>query len=241
LARAAAESRFTCDSLRLITLSAEPAFLDLVDEIERAFGVPAVVEYGSVECGFIAHECPDRVLRVREDMCLVETLPRDDGRYEIVVTVLNNPSFPLIRYAIEDVTDAPLHVPPAGFAVLQNVVGRSNDFLQGRTGKQVHPQGVKHVLEHCGSISRFRAHQDASGALALQVQFHGPISTAELGRMEQKLSELLDGYAASIEIVETMPTTLAGKHRWIISDLAPPMRIPSSKPRADRERELVTV
>src|SRR5262245_46799243 len=56
LAQEAEVVGFACDSLKLVVLTGEPAFPHLVDTIERTFGVPAVVEYGSIECGQIAHE-----------------------------------------------------------------------------------------------------------------------------------------------------------------------------------------
>jgi len=65
LAQSAAARGFRCPSLKLATLSGEPAYPHLVETIERGFGVPAVVEYGAVECGFIAGEGADRRLRVR--------------------------------------------------------------------------------------------------------------------------------------------------------------------------------
>jgi len=45
------------------------------------------------------------------------------------IDFLNNPSFPLIRYSIGDVTQAPLETPSAGFAILKSVDGRENDLL----------------------------------------------------------------------------------------------------------------
>src|SRR5262249_54439403 len=129
LALEAEAGGFRCDPLRLTVLSAQPAFPSLVEAVKRGLRAPVAVEHGASECGLIAAQGPDRAPRVREDLVLLETLPRDDGRYDIVVSVLNNPSFPLLRYAIGDVSDAPLAVPGRGFAGLHNVAGRDNDLL----------------------------------------------------------------------------------------------------------------
>jgi phenylacetate-CoA ligase len=128
LAQEAERTGFRCDSPRLFILTGEPALPVHVDTIERVFDVRTSVEYGAIETGVMASEWPDRTLRVREDVVLIETLPREDGRYEIVPTVLVNPSFPLLRYAIGDVTDAPLDLPRRGFAVLKNVSGRASEL-----------------------------------------------------------------------------------------------------------------
>src|SRR5262249_29122711 len=130
---------FRCDSLKLCCLSAEPAYPHIVATVERAFGGPAVAEYGATECPLIASEGPDRTFRIREDMVLVDTRPPPDRRHEVLMTVLANPSFPLLRYAIGDVTDAPLEYPERGFAVMKNVAGRENEIVVTGTGRFLHP------------------------------------------------------------------------------------------------------
>jgi phenylacetate-CoA ligase len=220
LAQQAARVGFRCDALKLAVLTGEPAHPHFLEAIRRAFAVPAVVEYGSVECGFLAGEGPDGALRVREDMALVETLPRADGRFDLVITVLGNPSFPLLRYAIEDVTADPLEVPETGFAVLKGVEGRNNDVVVSRSGRLVHSMGIKHILEYCPGVRRFRARQDERGGLSVLVEVaegSGPPDTATAAR---QLHELLEGYPVTVEAVVALPGTLAGKHRWVVSDLA---------------------
>ncbi len=220
LAEEAAAVGVEFDSLKLAILSGEPAFPHILKSVERAFGASAAIEYGAVECGFIANQFPDGTLRVREDMTLVETLPRDDGMFDIVVTVLNNPSFPLVRYAIEDLTDVPLHKPDAGFAVLHNINGRRNDLIVSRSGRFVHSQGIKHVFEHCPAVRRFQASQDLTGKLSVLVETKSANAQLDVHEAERQLRVLLEGYPVSVQTVELIPGTLAGKHRWIVSELA---------------------
>jgi phenylacetate-CoA ligase len=219
LAQHAAAADFGCPSLKLATLSGEPAFPHLLDGVRAGFGVPAVIEYGAVECGFIAGQWPDGTLRVREDLTLAETLPREDGLFDIVLTVLSNPSFPLIRYAIEDVTTEALLTPPVGFSILKNVWGRRNDMVVSRSGRLVHSLGIKHVFEHCPGVRRFSAHQDGSGELFVSVEAIGP-ARLDTSEAQGQLQQLLEGYPVTIEQVAVIPGTLAGKHRWVVSDLA---------------------
>lgn len=220
LAREAAETAFRCDTLKAAILAGEPALPDIVATIQQGLKVPAVVEYGAVECGFIAGQHPDGTLRVREDTTLVETLPRADGCFDIVVTVLNNPSFPLLRYRIDDLTQVPLERPSKGFAILNAVVGRSNDIVISRSGRCVHSMGVKHVFENLSGVRRFCAHQKIDGKLHVQLELTHPRATVDTVKAEQRLSKLLEGYPATVEIVECISCSPAGKHRWIISDLA---------------------
>jgi phenylacetate-CoA ligase len=100
LAREAIDTGFQCDSLRACILTAEPTYPHMVDTVGLAFSAPVINQYGATECELIAGEDRDGMLRVREDMVLLETLPRPDGGYDIACTELNNSSFPLIRRCV---------------------------------------------------------------------------------------------------------------------------------------------
>ncbi len=214
---------FHCDSLKLFTLTGEPAFPYVVEKIEQVFQVPATVEYGAVECGVMATEQPDRTLRVREDIVMLETLPREDGRFEIVVTVLNNPSFPLLRYALADVTDGPLVLPERGFAILKNVAGRNNDFVITCTGRYLHSSRFDALLKyHSKSIRGFRVRQRADGSLAVQLALDGSTEPFDVVGLESSLRDLVEGYPVKVEIVDAIPQTAAGKHRLVMSQLTAP-------------------
>jgi len=220
LAQEAESLEFECDSLRLFTLTGEPAFPFMVQAIERVFGVPAVSEYGSIECGAIASEWPDRTLRVREDMVLVETEPREDGRFDILVSVLNNPSYPLLRYAIADVTDAPLSRPDSGFAILKNVAGRNNDFILTRSGRWLHSARFDAFFKYQSKgVRRFRMRQRADGSISVALEIEDDAPAVDTKSIEQGLRDLVEGYAVRVETVNSIAQTAAGKHRLVVSDL----------------------
>jgi phenylacetate-coenzyme A ligase PaaK-like adenylate-forming protein len=177
------------------------------------------VEYGSVECGLIAAEWPDRTLRVREDVTLVETLPRRDGRCDIIVTVLNNPSFPLIRYTIGDITDAPLELPTRGFAILGHVAGRKDDFVLSGSGRYLDSTLFYGFFEHHKAIRGFQVHQHSDGAIAAAIEVHGGATALDIAALERHLEELVDGYPVKLKVVDAIPLTAAGKSRVVVSDL----------------------
>lgn len=219
LATEAAQLGFECESLKFVNVTAEPVLDYIVQSIESSFKVPAVAEYGSVECGYLAGEWPDRTLRIREDEVYLESLPRDDGRYDIIVTVLRNPSFPLLRYEIGDVTDEPIQYPNRGFAILHNVAGRNVDLIQTRSGSQLHGIVFEDVLEKYSAFRRWRVHQDLSGALSVLIENLREVEPQVLTKVERQLKELVEGYEVTVELVDELPPTPAGKHRAIISDL----------------------
>ncbi|MBT8202388.1 MAG: phenylacetate--CoA ligase family protein [Acidimicrobiia bacterium] len=217
LAEAAEAAGTSVPSLRLVTLSAEPAHPWIVEQVGRGFGAPVLIEYGSVECGNMAISDESGRLRVREDHVLLETVEREDGRFDVIVTVLYNPSFPLIRYRIEDVTEHALNRPTAGFAWLDAIGGRDNDFLWTATGGRVHPQAVKHVVEHL-PVRRFTARQSGSGLLTLMVEADRDLPPSDVDRTTHLLQEMLGGLPIRVETHATLPSSPAGKHRWVIAD-----------------------
>jgi phenylacetate-CoA ligase len=177
-----------------------------------------VSEYGSCDCGFLAGQWPDGTLRVSEDGVLLETLPRDDGRFDIVATVFGNPSFPLIRYVTDDVTDVPLRRPARGFAVLGSIAGRANDVVLSRSGRMVHPALLDEIVEH-RCARHFRLHQHADGSASVMVQSAHSAASMDTDLLKQEIEEVLEGYPVGIEVVDSIPPSRSGKHRWITSDL----------------------
>ncbi len=223
LANCATQIAAQLPKVKLVTLTAEPLHNYMVTKIESAFGVPAVAEYGAVECGVIATEFPDRTLRIREDMCFVETVPAIQNestcdKYEIIVTVLTNPSFPLIRYSIGDVTNAPISRPDVGFSILGHVDGRSNDMLMARNGEIIHPNAIKNVVEFVDAI-RFQGIQAANGDFVLKLERPTDLRPAERHRLTQHISNMLAGHAVEIIVTSQLETSAAGKHRWLVSEM----------------------
>jgi phenylacetate-CoA ligase len=237
LAREAEALRFRCDSLRLVVLSGEPAFPHVIEAVRRAFAAPVAVEYGTIECGFLAGEWPDRTLRVREEHALVETLPRGDGYFDLALTVLDNPSFPLLRYAVGDVTDAPIERPARGLAVLRNVTGRTTDFILSRTGRAVHHIRFDALFKYeMDNVRRFRVHQTTNGGVLVTLELR-PGTSLETGALERKVSELVEGYPVSVSVVASVPQTPAGKHRLVVSEMeAPGLAAPAPPPSGQSRR-----
>lgn len=218
-----------CETLRWICLSAEPVSPPMINTIERAFGAPVSIEYGSVECGFLASGNEPGRLTVREDQCLLETIPGEDGQWHVAVTVLNNPSFPLIRYLLGDTTGSPLEYPDRGFAVLPSFIGRDHDFVLSGTGDYVHPFRFDDLFESDPRVRAWQVHQFANGSVQVRVQSSGKGTSVPVGSYQGRLEALVNGFPVSLEIVPQLPRSRAGKHRWITSEMAQPDAIGHSE------------
>lgn len=209
-------------NLKVAILTAEPACREMLGEVESNFGCTAVIEYGAVECGLMAYSMPNGKLHTRDDLVLVETLPNAFGHYDIVVTVLGNASFPLLRYSIEDTTSVPRISNDQGFGVLQSIQGRSNDWLIGKNGRKLHSMAVKHRLERWPEIRRFTVWQRSGGDVRVVIEPQALLRFPEklVASLRLEIQEMLEGFPVEIETVTHVPVNRAGKHRWIVSDLA---------------------
>jgi len=221
LAQEAERKGFAADFLKLCVLTSEIVRPEMKAVVEQGFGVPAIVEYGASECNLIAGEAPDRTLRVREDIVLVEALPREDERFDLVVTILGNSSAPLLRYAIGDVTNKAIEHPERGFAVLSDVCGREDDLLISGNGRVIHSALVGLVFEQeIQNVRCFRVHQKADGALNVKLEPEEGFSKNDLAACTARLHELIDGFPVHVEIVSRVPLLSNGKLRAATSDLA---------------------
>jgi phenylacetate-CoA ligase len=221
LAIEAIKQGFTCPSLKVVNISAEPATQMMIATIEKAFGVPCIVQYGCVEFGFVAGEWPDRTLRVREDITYLETLPREDGLLDVALTTLNNPSFPLLRYDIGDLCERPIELPDRGFGIMGDVSGRCGDLLYTKSRECIHPTAFDEVFEvmFLTFVKRFQIRQRADYSLAVLVELHDSQRLPDTTRMLHALSVRACGLPVELQIVEEILPTAAGKHRNVISEV----------------------
>lgn len=228
LAQQALADGFGCDSMKYVLLTSERVFPRAVDVIQRAFGVPAIAEYGSIECGVMASEWTDRRLHVREDAVLLETEQMEDGRFDMLVTVLNNPSFPLLRYRIGDVTDEAVTFPGRGFALMSPIAGRDNDIVLTRTGRPMHPFWFDDVFENAAGVRRWQVAQSESGDVTVTLEGDPSARPIDADRIVALITRHLEGYPVRLSVVDRIAQNAAGKHRWVSSALF--VRSPDSVP-----------
>jgi phenylacetate-CoA ligase len=81
--------------------------------IETVFDVPVHQNYGLNEVGIVAARCPDEGrYHIHSEFCIVEIVDNDGNlcrpgeRGRLLITALNNPAMPLIRYDTDDFAEA---------------------------------------------------------------------------------------------------------------------------------------
>lgn len=83
--------------LKMIKGTSEKIFPHYNEEIQKAFGLKMISEYGAAESGLIAFECKYGNMHINMENVIVEEVNK-----EIIVTNLASFSFPIIRYKLGD-------------------------------------------------------------------------------------------------------------------------------------------
>lgn len=220
LAKVADENSFEIPTLDVAILTAEPADTRMCRQVGQRLNCKAVAEYGATECPFIAGQTvADGEFCIRDDVVYLEANAHENGYYDLILTVLGNPSFPVMRYAIEDTTSSQIIRPERGFAVLQDVQGRKNDILISKSGRRLHSMAIKHTLEHWKIVRRFTVIQKCDGSLDITLETRARLPDSDRHSLRSQFVKMLDGYPVSIREVDEIPGNLAGKHRWIICEM----------------------
>jgi len=163
---------------------------EMRQSISNAFGQTRVHNmYGSRDCGAMACECLHGGLHILENKVILETVdqtgapvsPGKAGR--ILVTLLGNYGFPMIRYEIGDVgsisrTRCHCGIPTA---ILDRVEGRTVEFLLSANGGYISPAYIFHligVVHNSGVIRRFQIVQDAMDHAVLALEKESGVAEA---------------------------------------------------------------
>ena len=200
------------------------------DLLLRVFGGRVHNKYGSRECTDMACECERGGLHVYVPHVWLEIVddlgracpPGAPGR--VLVTLLGNRGFPLIRYDIGDMaTWAEAVACPCGrpFPLLKSIEGRRLEFLRATDGAYVSPVYIRHligVVHNPGAIRRFQLVQHTRDRFTLHVEAAGgdAVLAGARARIERDLAAVL-GAAAQIEwrAVDRIPESASGKFLYV--------------------------
>ena len=178
--------------------------------IEQALDAPVVDQYGAVE-GFVGWQCERRDgYHFNVGSVFVEIVD-DDGRPvcpgeigRVVITTLDNPAMPLVRYAIGDLAVAGDGTPcPCGRPepILPRIIGRTVDMFQFRSGPRS-PWALISRMREIDSLMRFQLAQTDSDTVEVRFRAvdNGCVDRKKLHALAR--SELGDGIR--LELRETI-------------------------------------
>jgi phenylacetate-CoA ligase len=197
--------------------------------ISEAFGCMVANGYGGRDAGFIAHECPAGGMHITAEDIIVEIIDEQGNVQpagvsgEIVVTHLATSDFPFIRYRTGDV--GALGKDPCscgrGLPLLQEIQGRSTDFVIAADGMVMHGLSLIYILRDLPGVKSFKVIQESRQRtrvlLVTDAEFRAPMVEQIIAGFRQRLGSNVD---VQVEIVDTIPAEKSGKFRYIVSHAA---------------------
>jgi len=212
--------------LRVVCTTGEPLYPHQRETIARAFGAPVANEFGSRDIGFTAHETPRGQMLLMSESIILEVL-REDGSPaapgetgEAVMTGLCSDAQPFIRYRTGDMvklSDAPCKE-GRGLHVIEEVVGRSTDFIVRSDGAIMHALAVIYVLRAVEGVGEFKIVQHAVDRIeVLVVPGQGWIEDARAHITQGLQARLGTKVRVEIRTIDAIPAEASGKHRYVVS------------------------
>jgi phenylacetate-CoA ligase len=223
--------RLRLPRLKVVCTTGEPLFDHQRQLIGEAFGAPVANEFGSRDIGFTAHETPEGQLLLMSESIILEVLdeqglpvaPGETG--EAVMTALESFAQPFIRYRTGDVvrlSDEPCR-DGRGLHVIEEVVGRTTDFVVRADGAIMHALSVIYVLRAVPGVGEFKIVQHSVRDLEVLVVPNARWEESGLATIDSGLQQRLGkDVRITIRLVEAIPPEASGKHRYVISHVQLP-------------------
>lgn len=216
--------------VRVVFVTAEYLQEEWRRTIQETFGCPVANGYGGRDSGFIAQECPAGGMHISADRLIVEIVdekgkalpPGQAG--EIVITNLDTPEMPFIRYRTGDIGTLASDLCPCGrtLPLLERIEGRKTDFIVAPDGRVMHGLSLIYVIREIQGVAAFRITQkqltefevDLVRTCNYDMQSESRIRDGFRGRLRAPVS-------VEIRYRDAIPPAGSGKARYVISEVAP--------------------
>ncbi len=210
--------RYRGKSLRCFITSSETVTDEQRQVVKAAFGVQIFDWYNSAERVSAIGTCEYGNYHILSDYGFTELIPQNDKTYTLVCTGFDNFLMPLIRYQVSDtiaLADSG-YVCPCGrhFPVVEQLIGRSEDYLLTPDGRQVFMVG--YIIDDLDNILESQIRQDSPGEVRiLLVPVQGGVVNEQevIARARELLGEQM---RIKVEWVDAIPKTNNGKFRVVV-------------------------
>lgn len=226
LARLIIEQDLQVPPIQAVITTSEKVTPEMRQVMEKAYHCQVFEEYSTVENIFFAQDCSYGRMHVSPDAGLIEILrpdgtPCETGELgEVVATGFIRTLQPLIRFRIGDMASWSAEACPCGrqMPVIQEVAGRIEDLIVTPDGRQTvrfHGVFVDQKAIREGQI--IQEALDQIRVLVVPAREFSPSDHQEvIHRVQQRLGENIK---VSVDLVEQIPRTDAGKFRAVICNL----------------------
>ncbi len=212
---------------KAVFTSSEPLRPHEREVIERAFETPVFDYFGLAERVFFATECEQHSGKhVNSDFGIVEILgkdaePAEKGRLgRIVATGLHNLAMPLVRYRTSDVSSWSLEpcICGRGFPLMDNVTTKDEDIVTTPDGRHISSSILTHPFKPMHSIEESQIVQDSVDRVRILIVPRDSYVDGDTEYlMDEFVKRLGESVNISVEFVDKIPRTAAGKYKWVIS------------------------
>jgi phenylacetate-CoA ligase len=204
---------------------------DIRQRLARVFGARVHNKYGSRECADMACECAAGGFHIFHTATHLEVVDERDrpvppgtvGR--ILVTLLHNQHFPIIRYEIGDVGALKEGTCPcrSPLPLLDRVEGRAAEMITTVHGAYVSPVYIRHligVVHNPGTLGKFQFVQEGAREYTLSMQLEAEFSDTEFAKTAMLIRRDLEavlGADAKVDIkrVAEIPPAASGKFQYV--------------------------
>ena len=203
------------------------------EEISRVFGCPVANGYGGRDAGFIAHQCPQGGMHITTEDIVVEIVGNDGECLpasqpgEVVITHLATGDYPFIRYRTGDVAvlaDRRCNC-GRGLPLLEDIQGRTTDFVIATDGTVVHGLAVIYPIRDIPGISSFKVVRETRERILVQIVPDDRCAADVECRIAAGIKARL-GQGVDVQVVRVseVPREGSGKFRYVQSLIAGELR-----------------
>ncbi len=197
------------------------------DMIRKAFGCRTFNQYGCVEQVIFAAECPAGSMHLSPEVGIVRVVDDDgqsvpDGqRGHIICTGLTNKVQLFINYRLGDVGTLKVGGCScgSGMPVLENIEGRAGNFLITGDRRQIGEAGLTLLFHGVEGVDETQFVQDDYDLIRVRIVPGKDYQDSEGQKVVTNLKQRLGDVNVSLECVEKIERTAAGKFRAIVSKL----------------------
>lgn len=217
--------------IRVAFVTSERLYDDQRTVIGRVFGCRVANGYGGRDAGFLAHECPEGGMHITADDVVLEIVdeagqPQPAGvAGEIVVTHLATRDFPFVRYRTGDVgvLGATGCSCGRGLPLLQEIQGRSTDFVIAADGTVMHGLSLIYILRDLPGVKSFKVIQETRTRTRVQLVTEPGFDPALLETIRSGFRQRLgQEVEIVVEVVDAIAAEKSGKFRYIVSHVVQP-------------------
>jgi phenylacetate-CoA ligase len=215
--------------VKVVFVTAEYLWDHWRQTITETFDCPVANGYGGRDSGFIAQECPAGGMHITADRIILEIVdeggrplpPGESG--EIVVTHLDTPEMPFIRYRTGDVGALATRSCSCGrtLPLLERIEGRKTDFVVTADGRMMHGLSLIYILREIEGIEQFRITQKEVEVFDVDIVATPTYDRRYEWHIREGFSRRLR-YPVTVNVryLSAIPPTASGKFRYVISEVS---------------------